>query len=106
MGASGLLVFQKKQIAHFRWWAVVASSGEFRDLWTLFMSDGKMEIDRQFGAVSIVMQALYQTIVVKKELSHKAKVLIYPSASVLTFTYAHDLCVVTKWTSLCKRRPK
>lgn len=56
--ASGLLGFQKKQIAHFRWWAVVASSGEFRDLWALFMTNGKMEMDREFGAVSVVMQAL------------------------------------------------
>lgn len=106
MGASGLLGFQKKQIAYFRWWAVVASFREFKDLWALFMTDGKMEMDRQFGAVSVVMQALYKTIVVKKELSHKAKFLIYPSVSVLTLTYAHDLCVVTKWTRSCKQRPQ
>lgn len=72
----------------------------------LFITDGKKEMDRQFGAVSAVVQALYQTIVVKKELSHKATFLIYLSISVLTLTYAHDLCVVTKWTRWCKQKSR
>lgn len=41
----------------------------------LFTSEGKMEheIDRWIGAASAVMQALYKTVMVKKELSRKAK---------------------------------
>ena len=46
-------------------------------LGVLFTSEGKMErkIDRLIGAASAVMQALHRSIVVKKELSRKAKLL-------------------------------
>ncbi|KAK0135113.1 hypothetical protein N1851_028331 [Merluccius polli] len=41
-------------------------------------SEGKRErdIDRQMGAALAVMQALYRTVVVKRELSHEAKLSI------------------------------
>ncbi len=42
------------------------------------------------------MQALRQTIVVKKELSRKAKLSIYQSIYVPTLTYGHKLWVVTE----------
>lgn len=44
-----------------------------------FTSEGKMEheIDRGIGTASAVMQSLYRTGVVKKELSRKTKFLIY-----------------------------
>ncbi|KAI3376265.1 hypothetical protein L3Q82_016773 [Scortum barcoo] len=48
----------------------------------LFMtSEGKMEreIDRRIGAASAVMRSVYRTVVVKKELSRKAKLSIYRS---------------------------
>ena len=49
------------------------------------------EIDRRIGAVSAaVMQALYWTVLVKKELS------IYRSVYVPTLTYGHELWVVTE----------
>lgn len=40
----------------------------------LLTNDRKLEgdVDRRFGAASVVMQALYRTVVVKKELSHNA----------------------------------
>ncbi len=38
------------------------------------------EIDRWIGAASAVMQALYRSIGVKRELSRKAKLLIYSTS--------------------------
>jgi len=48
---------------------------EFKYLGVLFTSEGRMEreIDRRICAVSAVMRALHQSVVVKKELSQKAK---------------------------------
>ncbi|KAI3352274.1 hypothetical protein L3Q82_005251 [Scortum barcoo] len=48
---------------------------EFKYLGVLFTSEGKMEreIDRRIGAASAVMRSVYWTVVVKKELSRKAK---------------------------------
>ena len=54
------------------------------------------EADRQIGAASAVMQVLYWTIVVKKELSLKAKLLIYKLVYSPTLTYGHKLWVVTE----------
>lgn len=54
------------------------------------------EVDKRIGAASTVMQGLYRTIVVKRELSQKAKFSIYQSIYSLTFTYGHELHVVTK----------
>ncbi|KAI3370427.1 hypothetical protein L3Q82_025187 [Scortum barcoo] len=52
---------------------------EFKYLWVLFTSEGKMEreIDRRIAAASAVMRSVYRTVVVKKELSRKAKLSIY-----------------------------
>ncbi|KAI3367862.1 hypothetical protein L3Q82_026695 [Scortum barcoo] len=54
---------------------------EFKYLGVLFTSEGKMEreIDRRIGAASAVMRSVYRTVVVKKELSRKAKLSIYRS---------------------------
>jgi len=73
---------------------------EFKYLGVLFTSEGKIErvMDRWIGAASAVMWALYQSIVVKRELSRKAKLSIYQSIYVPTLTYGHKLCVVTKRT--------
>ncbi|KAI3376292.1 hypothetical protein L3Q82_016423 [Scortum barcoo] len=58
---------------------------EFKYLGVLFTSEGKMEreIDRRIGAASAVMRSVYRTVVVKKELSRKAKLSIYRSIYVL-----------------------
>ncbi|KAI3365660.1 hypothetical protein L3Q82_010734 [Scortum barcoo] len=67
---------------------------EFKYLGVLFTSEGKMEreIDRRIGAASAVMRSVYRTVVVKKELSRKAKLSIYrvnlrfpPSPMVMNF---------------------
>jgi len=70
---------------------------EFKYLWVLFTSEGKMEeeMDRRIGTASAVMRALYRSVVVKRELSQKAKLSIYRSIYVPTLTYGHKLWVVT-----------
>ncbi|KAI3372952.1 hypothetical protein L3Q82_023399, partial [Scortum barcoo] len=67
---------------------------EFKYLGVLFTSEGKIErreIDRRIGAASAVMRSVYRTVVVKKELSRKAKLSIYRSIYVPTLTYGHEL---------------
>ncbi len=52
------------------WSELLPQAKEFKYLRVLFTSEGKMEheMDRWIGAASAVMQALYRTIVVKREL--------------------------------------
>ena len=78
---------------------------EFKYL-VLFTSEGRMEreIDGRIGAASAVMQALHRPVVVKKELSQKAKLTIYRSIYVPTLTYGHEVWVVTERTRY--KRPK
>ncbi|KAK3513744.1 hypothetical protein QTP70_028732 [Hemibagrus guttatus] len=54
------------------------------------------DIDRQIGAVAVVMRSMYRSVVVKKELSRKAKLSIYQSIYVPTLTYGHELWVMTE----------
>lgn len=71
---------------------------EFKYLGVLFTSEGRKEceIDRRIGAASAVMRSLYRSIVVKRELSQKAKLSIYRSIYIPTLTYGHELWVVTE----------
>ncbi|TWW57306.1 hypothetical protein D4764_07G0000250 [Takifugu flavidus] len=73
---------------------------EFKYLGVLFTSEGRMEreIDRQIGAASTVMRTLHWSVVVKRELSRKAKVSIYRSIFVPTLTYGHELWVMAERT--------
>lgn len=73
---------------------------EFKYLGVLFTSEGRMEreIDRRIGAASAVMRSMYRSVVVKKELSRKAKLSIYQSIYVPTLTYGHELWVMTERT--------
>ncbi|KAK3552109.1 hypothetical protein QTP86_000648 [Hemibagrus guttatus] len=79
-------------------WEVLPQVEEFKYLGVLFMSEGRMdrEIDRWIGAVAAVMRYMYWSVVVKKELSRKAKLLIYQSIYVPTLTYGHELWVMTE----------
>ena len=54
------------------------------------------ETDRRIGAVAAVMRSLYRSVVVKRKLSRKAKLSIYWSIYILTFTYGHELWVMTE----------
>ncbi|KAK3575180.1 hypothetical protein QTP86_020916, partial [Hemibagrus guttatus] len=71
---------------------------EFKYLGVLFTSEGRMdrEIDRRIGAEAAVMRSMYRSVVVKKELSRKAKLSIYQSIYVPTLTYGHELWVMTE----------
>uniref|UniRef100_A0A8C6PI18 Reverse transcriptase domain-containing protein n=1 Tax=Nothobranchius furzeri TaxID=105023 RepID=A0A8C6PI18_NOTFU len=73
---------------------------ELKYLGVLFSSEGKLEreIDRRIGVASAVMRALYRSVVVKRELSQKAKLSIYRSIYVPTLTYGHEFWVVTEKT--------
>uniref|UniRef100_A0A3B3BLN8 Reverse transcriptase domain-containing protein n=2 Tax=Oryzias melastigma TaxID=30732 RepID=A0A3B3BLN8_ORYME len=73
---------------------------EFKYLGVLFTSDGRSEreIDRRIGAASAIMRSLYRSVVVKRELSQKAKLSIYRSIFVPVLTYGHELWVVTERT--------
>ncbi|KAK0132211.1 putative uncharacterized transposon-derived protein F52C9.6 [Merluccius polli] len=56
------------------------------------------EINRRIGAASAVMRTLHGSVVVKRELSRKAKLSIYQSIYVPALTYGHELWVVTERT--------
>ncbi|KAK3564177.1 hypothetical protein QTP86_010807 [Hemibagrus guttatus] len=71
---------------------------EFKYLGVLFTSEGGMdrEIDRRIGAAAAVMRSMYRSVVVKKELSRKAKLSIHQSIYAPTLTYGHELWVMTE----------
>ncbi len=73
---------------------------EFKYLGVLFTSERRIEpeVDRQIGAASAVMRSMYRSVVVKKELSCKAKLSIYRLIYVPTLTYGHELWVMTERT--------
>jgi len=55
-------------------------------------------MDRRIGALSAVITALLWSVVVKKELSRKAKLSIYRSIFAPIVTYGHKICIVTERT--------
>ena len=71
---------------------------EFKYLGALFTSEGmtEREIDWRVGAAGLVSHAFHCTVVTKRELSRKAKLLIYQSIFVPTLTYGHERWVMTK----------
>ncbi|KAK3567864.1 hypothetical protein QTP86_027337 [Hemibagrus guttatus] len=79
---------------------------EFKYLGVLFTSEGRMdhEIDRWIGAAAAVMRSMYWSVVVKKDLSQKAKLSIYQSIYVPTLTYGHELWVMTERARLPTRQ--
>ncbi|KAK3509855.1 hypothetical protein QTP70_015865, partial [Hemibagrus guttatus] len=79
-------------------WKLLPQVEEFKYLRVLFTSEGRMdrEIDRRIGAAAAVMRSMYRSVVVKKELSWKAKLSIYQSIYVPTLTYGHELWVMTE----------
>jgi len=64
------------------------------------------EVDRWIGTASAVMRALYRTLVMKKELSQKAKLSIYQSIYVPTLTGGYKLWEATErmrsWIQVAK----
>uniref|UniRef100_A0A8C6KM13 Reverse transcriptase domain-containing protein n=1 Tax=Nothobranchius furzeri TaxID=105023 RepID=A0A8C6KM13_NOTFU len=73
---------------------------EFTCLVVLFTSEGRrdQEINRRIGSSSAVMRTLSRSVVVKRELSQKARLSIYRSIYVPILTYGHELWVMTERT--------
>jgi len=88
------------RILHFMPHEIIPEVEEFKYFGVLFTSEGRMEreIGGRIGAASAVLRALHRPVVVKKELSQKAKLSIYWSIYVPTLTYGHELWVVTERT--------
>lgn len=57
---------------------------------------GDWKLVRWIGVASAVLQALTRSVVVKRELTQKAKLLIYWSINISILIYGHKLWVVTK----------
>ena len=77
---------------------VLPQAEELKYLGISFTSEGRVEreIDRRIGAASAVMRTLNRSVVVKRELSCKAKLSIYRSVYVPILTYGHELWVMTE----------
>ena len=65
---------------------------EFRYVRVLFLSEGTMEHEMgwRIGTVRVVLYLLYRTFVMKRELSQRAKFLIFPSSFLPTLTHGHQ----------------
>jgi len=97
---SETMVLSRKRVACPLWGGngILPQVEDFKYLGVLVMSEGRMEreIDRRIGEASAVMRALHRPLVVKKELSQKAKLSIYRSIYVPALTYDHKLWVMTE----------
>ncbi len=97
---SEAIVLCQKKVDCYIWVGseLLPQAKEFKYLGVLFMSKGKTEhdTDRQISPLLAVMWGLYQTVMVKRELSQKAKLLIYQSIFVPTLTYGHEFWVMTE----------
>ena len=73
---------------------------EFKYLGILFSSVGtrEHEMGLRIRAAEAVLCSLCRTVVIKRELSQKAKLSIYQSIFIPTLIYGHEGCVMTKRT--------
>ena len=71
---------------------------KFKYLGVAFTSDGRQdeELDTRIGKASAVMRALHYSVVMKRELSKKAKLSIFKAVFVPILTYGHVSWVMTK----------
>ena len=71
---------------------------KFKFLGVAFTSDGRQdeEMDVQSGKASDVMRALHHSVVLKRELSRKANLLMFKSIFVPIFTYDHESWAMTE----------
>ena len=71
---------------------------KFKYLGIAFTSDGRQdeELDTQIGKASAVMRALHYSVVMKRELSKKAKLSIFKAVFIPILTYGHESCAMTK----------
>ncbi|TWW77544.1 hypothetical protein D4764_12G0009340 [Takifugu flavidus] len=99
---SEAMVLNRKKVECLLWVKeeILPQVEEFKYLRVLFTSEGRMEqeINRRIGAASGVMRTLHRSVVVKRELSQKAKLSLYRSIFIPTLTYGHELWVMTERT--------
>ena len=71
---------------------------KFKYLGVAFTSDGRQdeELDTRIGKASAVMRALHDSVVMKRELSKKAKLSIFKAVFVPILTYGHESWVMTE----------
>ena len=71
---------------------------KFQYLGVAFTSDGRQdeELDTRIGMASAVMRALHYSVVMKRELSKKAKLSIFKTVFVPILTYDHESWVMTE----------
>ena len=71
---------------------------KFKYLGVTFKSEVRQdeELDTRIGKASAVMQALHYSVILKRELSKKAKLSIFKTAFVPILTYGHESWVMTK----------
>ena len=80
------------------WSDTEAGIEKFKYLGVAFTSDGRQdeELDTPVGKASAAMQALHYSVVIKQELSKKAKLSIFKAVLVPILTYGHESWVMTK----------
>ena len=71
---------------------------KFKYLGVAFTSDGRQdeELDTRIGKASAVMRALHDSVVMKRELSKKAKLSVFKAVLVPLLTYGHESWVLTE----------
>jgi len=71
---------------------------KFKYLGIIFTSDRRQdkELNTRIGKASAVMQALQYSVVMKRELSEKAKLSVFKTVFVPFLTYGHDSWVMTE----------
>ena len=72
------------------------------------MSDGRQddELDTRIAKASAAMQALHYSVVMKRELSKKAKLCIFETIFVPILTYGHESWVIIEKCDHNCKRPK
>ena len=78
--------------------ATLKQAEKFKYLGVAFTSDGRQdeELDTRIGKASAVMRALHYSVVMKRELSKKAKLSIFKAVFVPFINSAHESWVMTK----------
>ena len=79
-------------------WSDTETDREVQVSWVAFSSDGRQdeELDTRIGKASAVMRALHYSVVMKQELSKKAKLSIFKTLFAPLLTYGHESWVMSE----------
>ena len=80
------------------WRCIIEAGEKFKYLRVAFTSDGRQdkELDVRSGKASAIMRALHHSVVLKRELSRKAKLSVFKSTFVPIHTYGDESWVMTE----------